>query len=105
MTLQCVIIQTNPDNTTAVQNTVWSRNGMSVRVTNTSGSFFIPNHSIQFNSTTRAFTDLVITDVTLEDDNMGYNCTAAGTTITSFVVLNVTGKLYIYTYVHISMYV
>ena len=105
MTLQCVIIQTNPDNTTAVQNTVWSRNGMPVRVTNTSGSFFIPNHSIQFNITTRAFTDLVITDVTLEDDNILYTCTASGTTITSSVVLNVTGKLYIRTYVHISMYV
>ena len=92
VTLQCVIIQTNPDNTTAVQNTVWSRNGMPVQVTNTSGNFFIPNHSIQFNSITRAFTDLVITDVTLEDDNMAYTCTAAFTTITSSVVLNVTGK-------------
>ena len=78
---------------------------MPVRVTNTSGSFFIPNHSTQFNSTTRAFTDLVITDVTLEDDNIVYTCTAVVATITSFVVLNVTGKLYIRTYVHISMYV
>ena len=98
MTLQCVIVQTNPDNTTAVQNTVWSRNGMSLQVTNTSGSFLIPNHSIQFNSTTRAFTDLVISDVTLEDDNMAYTCAAAFTTITSSVVLNVAGKLYIHMY-------
>ena len=98
MTLQCVIMLTNPDNRTFVRDTVWSRNGMSVLVTNTSGSFFIPNHSIQFNSTTRAFTDLVIADVTLEDDNIAYTCTATGTTITSSVVLNVTGKLYIHTY-------
>ena len=98
MTLQCVIIFTTPDNRTFVQNTVWSRNGISVQVTNTSGSFFIPNHSTVFNSTTGAFTDLVITDVTLEDDNIAYTCTATGTTITSSVVLNVTGKLYIHTY-------
>ena len=98
VTLQCVIIQTNPDNTTAVQNTVWSRNGMSIRVTNSSGTFLIPNHSTEFNSTTGGFTDLVITDVTLEDDNIMYTCTAGGTTITSSVVLNVTGKLYIRTY-------
>ena len=65
---------------------------MPVRVTNASGSFFIPNHSIQFNSTTRAFTDLVITDVTLKDDNITYICTATGTTITSSVVFNVSGK-------------
>ena len=102
MTLQCVIVQTNPDNTTTVQNTVWSRNGMPVRVTNTSGSFFIPNHNVVFNPTAGAFTDLVITDVTLEDDNIAYTCTAAGTTITSSVVLNVTGKLYIRTHKYVS---
>ena len=74
---------------------------MSVRVTNTSGSFFIPNHSTQFNSSTRAFTDLVITDVTLEDDNIVYTCTAVVTTITNSVVLNVTGKLYIRTHKYV----
>ena len=94
MTLQCVIIQINPDNSTAVQNTVWTRDGMPVQVTNASGSFLIPNHSIEFNSTTGAFTDLVITNVTL-DDNTVYTCSAASATITSSVVLNVAGKLYI----------
>ena len=91
MTLQCVIIQTNPDNTTAVQNTVWNRNGMPVRVTNTSGSFFIPNHTTQFNSTTGGFTDLVITDIRLEDDNSVYSCSAVAASIASSVVLNVSG--------------
>ena len=98
MTLQCVIMQTNPDNSTAVQNAVWSRNRMPVQVTNTNGSFLIPNHSIQFNSTTGAFTDLVITDVTLEDDNTVYTCTATVANFASSVVLNVSGKLYIYTH-------
>ena len=92
VTLQCVIVQTNPDDSTAVQNTVWSRNRIPVQVTNTNESFLIPNHSIQFNSATGAFTDLVITDVTLEDDNTVYTCTAAGATIASSVVLNVAGK-------------
>ena len=44
-----------------------------------------------FNFTTGGFTDLVITNVTLEDDNTVYTCTAIGSTITSSVVLNVTG--------------
>ena len=51
----------------------------------------IPNHRLVFNSTTGAFTDLVITDVTLEDNNAVYTCTALGATITSSVVLNVAG--------------
>ena len=53
----------------------------------------IPNHSLVFNSTTGGFTDLVITNVRLEDDNIVYSCTATGTTITSSVVLNVTGNI------------
>ena len=91
MTLQCVIILTTPDNRIFVQPAVWSRNGMPVEFSNGS---FIPNHSTQFNSTTRGFTDLVITNVTLE---AVYSCSVGSTMITSSVVLNVTGKLYIRT--------
>ena len=90
MTLQCVIIRTNPDNTTIVETAVWSRNGMAVQLVNGS---FIPDHSIVFNSTTGGITDLVITNVRLEDDNTVYSCTATGTTTTSSVVLNVTGNI------------
>ena len=54
----------------------------------------IPNHRVVFNSTTGTFTDLVITNVTLEDDNTVYNCAATGATITSSVVLNVTGNMH-----------
>ena len=92
MTLQCVVVQTNPDNTTAAQNTVWSRNGISISVVNTSGTFFIDNHRTEFNSATGAITDLVITDVTLEDNSITYTCSATGATIISSVVLNVSGK-------------
>ena len=74
---------------------------MSVLVNNASGTFFIPNHSLEFNSTTGAFTDLVITDVTLGDNNTVYTCSAAGAIITSSVVLNVAGKLYICTHKHV----
>ena len=88
-----MIIIINPDNTATVQPIVWSRDGMSVEVTNTSGSFLIPNHRQVFNSTTGGFTDLVITNVTLEDNNTPYTCTATGTPMTSSVVLNVTGNM------------
>ena len=64
---------------------------MPVQVTNASGSFLIPNHDIVFDSTTGGFTDLVITNVTLEDNNTVYTCTATSATITSSVVLNVAG--------------
>ena len=74
---------------------------MPVIVTNASGTFFIPNRSTEFNSTTGAFTDLVITDVTLEDDNSVYTCTATGASIASSVVLNVSGKLYIHIHRHV----
>ena len=87
VTLQCVIIL-NPGNN--VQSSVWSRNGMLIQLTNRS---FIPNHSSVFNSTTGGFTDLVITNVGEEDNNVVYTCNAFGTTITSSVVLNVTGNI------------
>ena len=93
VTLQCVVVYINPDNTVTVQSTVWSRDGMPIEVTNASGYFFIPNHNLTFNSITGGFTDLVVTNVTLEDDNTVYTCTATGTPITSSVVLNVTGNM------------
>ena len=83
VTLYCVIVLTNPDNTIAVQSSVWEKDGMSV--------FTLSNHNVIFNSTTGAFTDLVITNVRLEDDNTVYTCTATGSTITSSVMLNVIG--------------
>ena len=88
VTLQCVIIVfISADNTTTVQSTVWTIAPEGIIATT------LPNHRLVFNSTTGAFTDLVITNVTLEDDNTVYNCGAAGATITSSVVLNVTGNL------------
>ena len=92
MTLQCVIVLNNPDNTITVQGSAWSRNINGILTTIPT----IPNHRMVFNSTTGGFTDLVITNVTLEDDNTVYSCTATGATITSSVVLNVTGKFYPY---------
>ena len=69
---------------------------MSVQLANGS---FIPNHRTEFNLTTGGFTDLVITDVILGDNNTVYSCSAIGAPITSSVVLNVTGKKYVHTYV------
>ena len=92
VTLQCVIIQTNPDNRTFVTNTVWNKNGMPVELPNGS---FIPNHSIKYNPTTGGLTDLVITDVRLGDNIIMYSCSAVSSTISSSVVLNVTRKLVI----------
>ena len=84
VTLQCrVVFNGNP------QNSVWFRNGTPVRV---GGNLFIPNHNQIFNSTTGALTDIVITDVTLEDDNAVYTCNSSDDNITSTVVLNVSGK-------------
>ena len=90
MTLQCRIVF-NGNN--AIES-VWFRNGTPVRV----GNNFIPNHYQILNSTTGVLTDLVITDVTLGDDNAVYTCNSTGDSITSSVVLNVLGKLYVCTY-------
>ena len=62
------------------------------------GNNFIPNHHTVFNSTTGVLTDLVITDVTLEDDNTVYTCNSTDDNITSSVVLNALGKLYVCVY-------
>ena len=84
VTLQCrIVFNGNP------QNSVWYRNGVAVLV----GNGFIPNHNQILNSTTGAATDLVITDVTLDDNNTVYTCNSADGSITSSVVLNVLGKL------------
>ena len=87
VTLQCrVVFSDNP------RDSVWFRNGRGVRV----GNDFIPNHNQIFIA--GAFTDLVITDVTLEDDNTVYTCNSTDDSITSSVVLNVSGKFYACTY-------
>jgi len=100
VSLQCVIVL-NPGNT--VQGSVWSRNGMLVTVTNSSGTFNIPNHNELFNSTTGGFTDLVITNVSLDDDNVAYSCSATGTDIVSALKLNVTGMYtHTHTYTHMQ---
>ena len=89
MTLQCrVVFNDNP------QNSLWHRNGTAVRV----GNDFMPNHNQILNSTTGAFTDLVITNIALEDDNIVYTCSSTSDSITSSVVLNVSGKLYVCAY-------
>ena len=69
MTLQCVVVLNNPDNTVTVQGSVWSRN-INGLITTISIQTPIPNHRVVFNSTTGGFTDLVITNVILEDDNI-----------------------------------
>ena len=82
VTLQCVILR----NGVAVD-TIWRRNGTLVDTN------VLTNHQFVFNSTYNAATDLVITNVGLEDDNTEYECTATTTSnITSSIVLNVTGN-------------
>ena len=88
MTLQCVIVSSF-DNTTTVRDTVWTVAPDGILATT------LPNHRVVRNSTTGGFTDLVITNVTLEDDNAVYTCSTNGNTITSSIVLNVTGNLII----------
>ena len=91
VTLQCrVVFNDFP------RDSVWYRNGTPVEVNNND---FIPNHNVITNSTTGALTDLMITDVTLEDDNTLYTCTATGDSINSSVVLNVSGK-----HVHVNVH-
>ena len=85
VTLQCrVVFNGNP------QSAVWYRIGMPVRV---GGNDFIPNHNQILNSATGSLTDLVITDVTLDNNNIVYTCNSTDGSITSSVVLNVLGKL------------
>ena len=82
VTLQCVILRNgvavDPD---------WRRNGILVDTN------VLTNHQYVFNSTYNAITDLVITNVGLEDDNTEYECTVATNDITGSIVLNVTGNI------------
>ena len=89
VTLQCRVVF----NGNAVES-VWFRKGTAVRV----GNNFISNHNQILNSTTGLRTDLAIINVTLEDDNTVYTCNSTDGSITSYVVLNVLGKLYVCTY-------
>ena len=91
VTLQCRIVFSD-----SPRDSVWYRNEAPVQRGNND---FIPNHIVVFNSTTGVFTDLVITNVTMEDDNTVYTCSSSDDSITSSVVLNVSGK-----YVHFNDY-
>ena len=79
------------------QNSEWFRDRTPVF---TVSNGFIPNHN-QIRSDTGSRTDLVITNVSLEDDNIVYSCNSEDGSINSSVVLNVSGSLY----VHINDYV
>jgi len=84
---------------------------MPVTIVNSSGTFNIPNHNVLINSTTGSATDLVITNVSLDDDNVMYTCTNFGANITSSLKLDVTGmytctyRWYTYTIINVFMYV
>ena len=87
VTLQCVIVFIGPDNGTIVRTSVWTIAPDGILATT------LPNHRQVFNSTTGGLTDLVIINVTLEDNSTVYSCTDAISTITSSVILNVTGTV------------
>ena len=91
VTLQCRIVFINDNDEANEQDSIWTRNGTRVVATT-------PNHRLMMNSTTGRITNLIITNVTLADDNSVYNCTDNGATIASFVVLNVTGTFNFYPY-------
>ena len=86
VTLQCVIVCIKADNTAFTLSSLWITADL-IPAT------ILPNHRMVFNSTTQASTDLVITNVTLEDDNTVYICTTPNLDITSSVVLNVIGNM------------
>jgi len=81
VTLQCVILRNG-----VPVDLQWRRNG-TVIDTN-----ILTNHQLVFNSTYNAVTDLMITNVSLEDDNTEYSCSTAATDITSSIVLKVAGE-------------
>ena len=83
MTLQCGIIFITSSNITTERDSIWTRDGILATA--------IPNHRLVWNSTTGTISNLLITNVTLADDNTVYTCTDNGVIITSSVVLNVTG--------------
>jgi len=81
VTLQCVISRNG-----VPVDPIWRRNGTIVDPN------ILTNHQIAFNSTNNANTDLVVTNISLEDDNTEYECNAENSNITSSIVLNVTGN-------------
>ena len=81
VTLQCVILRNG-----VPVDPIWRRNGTVI------DSNVLTNHQFMFNSTYNANTNLVITNVGLEDDNVEYECTTSTNEITSSIVLNVTGN-------------
>ena len=87
VTLRCMIVFISANNITVAQSSSWTIAPDGILATT------LPNHRQVFNSTTGTFTGLVITNVTLEDDNTVYKCTDIIATITSSVVLNVTGNM------------
>jgi len=89
VTLQCVILRNG-----VPVDLIWRRNGTLV------DSNILTNHRSVFNSTYNANTDLVITNVSLEDDNAEYECTTISSGITSSLVLNVKGNTLYYVVVH-----
>ena len=101
----CYNVKLHADNTTTVRDSVWTIAPDGIPAAS------LPNHRLVINSITGAFTDLVITNVTLEDNNTVYTCSDGnGITITSSVVLNVTGNnihthVNIHRYVYLRMYV
>ena len=90
MTLQCGIIFITSGNVTTERDSIWARNGILATA--------IPNHRLVRNSTTGTISNLLIINVTLADDNTVYTCTDSSVTITSSVVLNVTGTFNFYPY-------
>ena len=105
VTLQCRIVFISADNATVtVQSNLWSRN-ISGMITTITTQTLIPNHRLVFNPNTGVVTDLVITNVTLEDNNAVYTCSSTSTTITSSVVLNVIGNVHMYVCVHVNIYI
>ena len=87
VTLRCVIVFISADNMTIVLSSSWTIAPDGILAAT------LPNHRQVMNSSTGVFTNLVITNVTLEDDNTVYTCGDSGNTITSSVVLNVTGNM------------
>ena len=78
ITLRCVILLNGRS-----EPAVWMRNGSTI----------VPsNHQSVYNPTVGAFTDLLITNVGLNDDNTEYQCTAIGSNINSSLLLDVTGQ-------------
>ena len=96
VTLQCRIVFNNNLNATLPSNSNWQRNGMTIDG--------LLNHVEIIDPGTGLPTNLMITNVTLEDDNSVYTCASNDDNITSSVVLNVSG-MYINSMYIIYVYV